>query len=105
MLAGIELSKRTWNLAQEELGISDAEVDQYCLHQVSTVHAHQLAASLGVNIEKALLIVREYGNVGPASVPMVLSMALDQGRIHSGDRIVLAGIGSGLNCMVGEVIW
>ncbi len=36
---------------------------------------------------------------------MVLSMAWDQGRIKSGDRIVLAGIGSGLNCMVGEVIW
>ena len=36
---------------------------------------------------------------------MVLSMALDQGRIKSGDRIVLAGIGSGINCMVGEVIW
>lgn len=105
MLAGIELSKRTWIKAHEELGLSDVEVDQYCLHQVSTVHAHQLAASLGVSLEKALLIVREYGNVGPASVPMVLSMALDKGRIKSGDRIVLAGIGSGLNCMVGEVIW
>ncbi len=105
MIAGIELSERTWTKAQEELGFSGADVDQYCLHQVSTVHAHQLAASLGVDIEKALLIVREYGNVGPASVPMVLSMALDQGRIRDGDRIVLAGIGSGLNCMVGEVIW
>jgi 3-oxoacyl-[acyl-carrier-protein] synthase III len=105
MLAGIELSSQTWNLAQEKLGFNAAEVDEYCLHQVSTVHAHQLATSLGVDIEKALLIVREYGNVGPASVPMVLSMALDQGRIKDGDRIVLAGIGSGLNCMVGEVIW
>jgi 3-oxoacyl-[acyl-carrier-protein] synthase III len=105
MLAGIELSERTWQKAQDELGLSDADVDQYCLHQVSTVHAHQLAAAFGVNIEKTLLIVREYGNVGPASVPMVLSMALDQGRIQKGDRIVLAGIGSGINCMVGEVIW
>jgi 3-oxoacyl-[acyl-carrier-protein] synthase-3 len=105
MQAGIELSQRTWTKAQEELGFTAAEVDQYCLHQVSTVHAHQLAATLGVDFEKALLIVREYGNVGPASVPMVLSMAQDQGRIQGGDRVVLAGIGSGLNCMVGEVIW
>ena len=37
--------------------------------------------------------------------PMVLSMAVDQGRIKDGDRVVLAGIGSGINCMVGEVIW
>ena len=105
MLAGIDLSKRTWIKAQEKFGFTDDNVDQYCLHQVSTVHAHQLAANLGVDIEKALLIVREYGNVGPASVPMVLSMALDQGRINDGDRVVLAGIGSGINCMVGEVVW
>ncbi len=105
LMAGIELSSRTWKKAQEELGFEEADVDQYCLHQVSLVHAHQLASSLGVNIEKALLIVSEYGNIGPASVPMVLSMALDRGRIVDGDRVVLAGIGSGINCMVAEVIW
>jgi 3-oxoacyl-[acyl-carrier-protein] synthase III len=105
LLAGIELSKRTWIKAQEELGFSDADVDLYCLHQVSIVHTQQLAESLGVTLEKALVIVEEYGNIGPASVPMVLSIALDQGRIKDGDRIVLAGIGSGINCMVGEVIW
>jgi len=105
LLAGIELSKRTWIKAQEELGFSDADVDLYCLHQVSIAHTQQLAVSLGVTLEKALVIVEEYGNIGPASVPMVLSIALDQGRIKDGDRIVLAGIGSGINCMVGEVIW
>jgi 3-oxoacyl-[acyl-carrier-protein] synthase-3 len=103
--AGIALSSRTWKKAQEELGFHESEVDQYCLHQVSLVHANQLATSLGVDLDKALIIVSEYGNVGPASVPMVLSMALDQGRIKNGDRVVLAGIGSGLNCMVVEVIW
>ena len=105
LLAGIELSKRTWIKAQEELGFSDADVDLYCLHQVSIAHTQQLAVSLGVTLEKALVIVEEYGNIGPASVPMVLSIALDQGRIKDGGRIVLAGIGSGINCMVGEVIW
>jgi 3-oxoacyl-[acyl-carrier-protein] synthase III len=105
LMAGIELSSNTWKQAQEELGFNESDVDQYCLHQVSLVHANQLTTSLGVNIEKALIIVSEYGNIGPASVPMVLSMSLDQGRIKEGDRVVLAGIGSGLNCMVGELIW
>jgi 3-oxoacyl-[acyl-carrier-protein] synthase III len=105
LMAGIELSSLTWAKARQELGFLDTEVDHYCLHQVSRVHAHQLAASLGVDIEKALLIVSEFGNIGPASVPIVLSMASDLGRLKGGDRIVLAGIGSGINCMVGEVIW
>lgn len=105
LLSGIELSNRTWEKARAELGFTAEEVDQYCLHQVSEVHAYQLATNLGVDIEKALMIVSEYGNIGPASVPIVLSMAVDQGRVRKGDRVVLAGIGSGINCMVGEVIW
>jgi len=38
-------------------------------------------------------------------VPIVLSKAADLGRIQRGNRVILAGIGSGLNCTVGEVIW
>jgi 3-oxoacyl-[acyl-carrier-protein] synthase-3 len=105
LVAGIGLSQRTWSQAQEHLGFGDADVDQYCIHQVSQRHAEQLAANLEVDLEKALLIVGQFGNIGPASVPIVMSKAQDLGRIRAGDRVVLAGIGSGLNCTVGEVIW
>ena len=105
LTAGIELSKETWAGAQEHLGFGEDEVDEYCIHQVSRRHAEQLAANLEVDLEKALLIVDRFGNVGPASVPIVLSKAVDLRRIQRGDRVVLAGIGSGLNCTVGEVIW
>jgi len=105
LLAGIGLSETTWSLAQEELGFSAADVDEYCLHQVSMRHAEQLASNLKIDLAKALLIVAEFGNIGPASVPIVLSKAVEAGRIERGDRVVLAGIGSGLNCTVGEVVW
>ena len=105
LVAGIALSQKTWSAAQEHLGFEEADVDEYCIHQVSQRHAEQLAANLNVDLEKALLIVGQFGNIGPASVPIVLSKALDLGRIQRGDRVVLAGIGSGLNCTVGEVIW
>jgi 3-oxoacyl-[acyl-carrier-protein] synthase III len=105
LVAGIELSQRTWSQAQEHLGFGESDVDEYCLHQVSQRHAEQLAASLDVDLEKALLIVGQFGNIGPASVPIVMSKAQDLGRIQRGDRVILAGIGSGLNCTVGEVIW
>jgi 3-oxoacyl-[acyl-carrier-protein] synthase III len=105
LAAGIELSQRTWAGAQEHLGFGEADVDEYCIHQVSQRHAQQLAENLRVQLEKALLIVGQFGNIGPASVPIVLSKAADLGRIQRGDRVVLAGIGSGLNCTVGEVIW
>ena len=105
LVAGIELSQKTWSGAQEHLGFGDDDVDESCIHQVSQRHAEQLAKNLEVPLEKALLSVGQFGNIGPASVPIVLSKALDLGRIQPGDRVVLAGIGSGLNCTVGEVIW
>ena len=105
LVAGIGLSQRTWAEAQEHLGFNEEDVDEYCMHQVSQRHAEQLAATLKVDLEKALLIVGQFGNIGPASVPIVLSKARDLGRLQRDDRIVLAGIGSGLNCTVAEVIW
>jgi 3-oxoacyl-[acyl-carrier-protein] synthase-3 len=105
LVAGVELSKNTWAGAQEHLGFDESEVDEYCIHQVSQRHAEQLAKNLAIDLEKALLIVDRFGNIGPASVPIVLSKAADLGRVQRGDRVVLAGIGSGLNCTVGEVIW
>ena len=105
LVAGIDLSQKTWSGAQEHLGFGEEDVDEYCIHQVSQRHAEQLASNLKVDLEKALMIVGQFGNIGPASVPIVLSKALDLGRIQRGDRVVLAGIGSGLNCTVGEVIW
>jgi 3-oxoacyl-[acyl-carrier-protein] synthase-3 len=43
--------------------------------------------------------------VGPAAIPITLSKALDEGRIHKNDRVALMGIGSGLNCAMMEISW
>ena len=50
-------------------------------------------------------IFAEHGNIGPASVPIVLSKLKELGRLKKGDRIALLGIGSGLNCSMAEVVW
>ena len=50
-------------------------------------------------------IYPEYGNIGPASVPMVLARAEADGRLEKGARIGLLGIGSGLNCTMAEIQW
>src|SRR5262249_55990312 len=103
--AGLALAIRTWQRAADELGWSVDDLDHAVLHQVSKVHTEHLARTLGIPLARVPVIFPEHGNVGPASVPMTLAHAAEQGRIERGDRVALMGIGSGLNCAMAEVIW
>lgn len=103
--AGLELATRTWTKASDELEWTVDDLDHAVMHQVSKVHTEQLARALGIPLDRVPLIYPEYGNVGPASVPMTLAKAADDGRVQRGDRIALMGIGSGLNCAMAEVVW
>jgi 3-oxoacyl-[acyl-carrier-protein] synthase III len=102
---GVELAGRTWAKGQAELGWDGNSVDLFALHQVSALHTQELSKALGFAISKTLLVYPEFGNVGPASVPLVLSKAAEAERLSRGDRVVLGGIGSGLNCSAMGVVW
>ena len=105
MIEGVALAERTWAAAIEEFGWTAESVDLFAMHQVSQVHTQRMAQSIGFSLERTVLLYPEYGNVGPASIPMVLSRALEQQRLNPGDRVVLGGIGSGLNCTAAHVLW
>ena len=77
----------------------------FALHQVSHLHCQELSRALRFPLERAFLVYPEFGNVGPASIPLVLSHANQNERLNPGDRVVLGGIGSGLNCTAAGVIW
>jgi 3-oxoacyl-[acyl-carrier-protein] synthase-3 len=105
LFAGLGLAQQTWAAAQDELGWNDDVLDEAVLHQVSGTHTRLLCQTLGINEEKSLAIYPEFGNIGPASVPIVLSKAIEAGRVVPGKRVALMGIGSGLNCTMAEVVW
>ena len=106
--AGLALAAQTFNQAKTAFGwIKDGvdQVNEYVLHQVSGTHTASLCQTLGLDMHKVMAIYPEFGNIGPASVPIVLSKAAESGRLHKGSRVALMGIGSGLNCSMAEVIW
>jgi len=75
------------------------------LHQVSKPHTEKLSEMLGLDPTKIYRLYPEYGNIGPAGVPIVLSKLEAEGHLATGQRIALMGIGSGLNCTMAEVVW
>ncbi len=105
LFAGIGLAAQTLAQAKEVLGWDNSVLNELVLHQVSQVHTDSLCAQLDLDANKVHRIYPEFGNIGPAGVPYVLSKSAEAGRIAKGDRVALMGIGSGLNCAMSEVVW
>lgn len=103
--AGVALAAQTFALGRAELGWNPNELDELVLHQVSKTHTEKLAGALELDLDKVLRTYPEFGNVGPAAVPIALSKASEAGRLSKGSRVSLMGIGSGLNCYMAEVVW
>jgi len=102
---GLKLASRTFQAAKIAFDWAANELDQFVIHQVSKVHTDSLVKLLGLDPDKVHAIYPEMGNIGPASVPIVLVKAVELGRIRRGDRVALLGIGSGLNCSMAEIVW
>ncbi|MDO5627013.1 MAG: 3-oxoacyl-ACP synthase III [Mobilicoccus sp.] len=98
---GISLAIDAWADANGEWDWSG--MDWYVAHQTSTVHIASLCERLGLPQEKFPISVDHYGNIGPVALPFTLG--LNQHRMRQGDRVLLMGIGSGLNTSFTEVAW
>jgi 3-oxoacyl-[acyl-carrier-protein] synthase III len=105
MIEGMKLAQKTFVAAKQALGWAVEELDEFVIHQVSQVHTNALVKTIGIDPKKVLTIFSEHGNIGPASVPIVLSKLMELGRFSKGKRVALLGIGSGLNCSMAEVEW
>ncbi|WP_298748903.1 3-oxoacyl-ACP synthase III [uncultured Serinicoccus sp.] len=101
LVAGMGLAKELWADAAQEFDWSD--MDRYIVHQVSQVHTSKTAESLGLDQSRIPLTFPTYGNVGPAAV--AITLAKETGSLERGDRVLMMGIGSGLNMTCLELDW
>jgi 3-oxoacyl-[acyl-carrier-protein] synthase-3 len=105
MTEGVKLGKKTFAAARTAMGWVVDELDEFVIHQVSKAHTKAFLRAFHIDPKKVMTIFGEHGNIGPASVPIVLSKLREMGRLQKGKRIALLGIGSGLNCSMAEVVW
>lgn len=105
LIEGIKLAQQTFVAAKAAMGWVVDELDEFVIHQVSRVHTEAFIKAFGIDPLKVHTIFPEHGNIGPASVPIVLSKLRELGRLKKGNRVALLGIGSGLNCSMAEVVW
>ena len=100
--AGLQLSEDLWTEAAQDFDWADS-MTRYIIHQVSEVHTNAVCARLGIDPSRVPRVFPERGNVGPASIPIAL--AGEVAELSGGDRVLLMGIGSGLNASCLEIAW
>jgi 3-oxoacyl-[acyl-carrier-protein] synthase-3 len=88
-----------------QAGWQPQEVDCFICHQANLRILQNAAKQLEVGMDRFFVNVDEYGNTSAASVPLALAEAYQAGRLHNGDKVVLAGFGGGLTAGAAAFVW
>ena len=78
-----------------EFEISD--IDFTIFTQVRRPSIELVLEDLGIPVERTHMVMDKWGYAGSACVPMALDDAIEQGKISSGDLLVMVGSGVGYN--------
>jgi 3-oxoacyl-[acyl-carrier-protein] synthase III len=92
---------RRMGQAAEELaaqaGIALDDIALVVPHQANKRILDAVAKRLELPLDRVYSNIRRFGNTGSASVPLALTQARDEGRIHQGDLVLLLSFGAGFH--------
>ena len=76
-------------------GMQLDDIDWLIPHQANVRILEATARKLGLPLERLVVTVDRHGNTSAASVPLALDESLRAGKIRSGDRVMMQGVGGG----------
>ena len=91
--------------ALADAGLAVPDIDLFVLHQANARIIDAVAKRLHADREKFPTNLERVGNLSSASIPVLLDEQHRQGKLHRGDRIVLAGFGAGLTIGACVMTW
>lgn len=80
-------------IAKNNLQATD--IDWLIPHQANIRIIQSTAKKLGIPMNKVVVAVDKHGNTSAASIPLALDIAVRDGRIQSGQLVLLEGVGGG----------
>ena len=90
-------------LEANNLQVSD--IDMLIPHQANLRISQFIQKKFGLNDDQVFNNIQKYGNTTAASIPIALTEAWEQGKIKSGDTVVLAAFGSGFTWASAIIKW
>ncbi|MGU3539453.1 beta-ketoacyl-ACP synthase III [Methylobacterium sp. A54F] len=89
----------------ERSGASADDLNWFVPHQANRRIIEASADKLGIAREKIVLTVDRHGNTSAASIPLALDVARRDGRIRTGDLVMIEAIGGGFTWGAALIRW
>jgi 3-oxoacyl-[acyl-carrier-protein] synthase-3 len=86
-------------------GITADDIALVVPHQANVRIIQAACDRLGIEHERAVMVLDRTGNTSSASVPLALADALDTGRVKEGDLLLLVGFGGGMTAASAVLRW
>ena len=93
------------NTTLKHAGATADDVALIVPHQANVRIIQAACDRLGVGIDRAAVVLDRVGNTSSASIPLALVDAIDAGRVHEGDLILLVGFGAGMTAASALIRW
>jgi 3-oxoacyl-[acyl-carrier-protein] synthase III len=91
--------------ALEANGLELDEVDLFVYHQANSRIICAVGQRLGLDPERVVDYVGRFANSSTATLPIALSVAEAEGRLHPGDTVLLASFGGGFTWGATVIRW
>jgi 3-oxoacyl-[acyl-carrier-protein] synthase-3 len=89
----------------EQAGVTIDDIALVVPHQANIRIIEAAATRLGVPMDKVAVVLQRTGNTSSASIPLALVDAVEQGRVHDGDLVLLVGFGAGMTSASAVIRW
>jgi 3-oxoacyl-[acyl-carrier-protein] synthase-3 len=81
--------------ACELAGVELDDVDLFVYHQANARITKSVAERLELPAERVADYIADIGNTSAASIPLALAFAREEGRLNTGDTVLVAAVGAG----------
>lgn len=86
-------------------GLKASDIDWFVPHQANKRIIDGTAKKLNLSSEQIVLCIQDHGNTSAASIPLALTLAVNDGRIQPGDLVLMEAMGGGLTWGAALVRW
>lgn len=94
--------------AQQALADAGVGIDDIAMlvpHQANLRIIQAACQRLGIPEDRTAIVIDRYGNTSSASIPLALDHALQSGRVHDKDLLLLSGFGGGMSWASAVLRW